>query len=56
MQRLWGQSDEMTKMTIPLFSKDENEMLAMSSLPQVVLQVSIDAGSQILVLNLRLLK
>lgn len=46
--------EEMTKtMTIPVFSKDENEMLAVSSLYKVMLRISINAGSKILVLLLK---
>lgn len=49
--------EEMTKiMTDLLFFKVETAMFTASSLSEVMLQISIDTGGKILILNLPLLK
>lgn len=53
----YSKSEEMTKiMTDLLFLKVGNAKFTVSSLSKVMLQISIDTGSKILILNLLLLK
>lgn len=53
----YSKSEEMTKiMTDLLFFKVGNVMFTVNSQSKVMLQISIDTGSKILILNLLLLK